>query len=125
MAGGNIVLGVAFGSARAAQAGLSALDTDKVKLTVSERNLPILLAVGRVLHRRGFTHLPTWIRGRILQRRMEARRDLDGLVADEEESKDRRLRIQARHDLFGRALDMADGYDWTTTYDVIRKAKGR
>jgi hypothetical protein len=125
MVGGNIVLGVAFGGARAAQSGLTALQSDILDLTTGQRNLAILLAAGRALRTAGYDRLPAWIHGRILERRMEARRDLGTLESSEDEVRERRKRIEARHDLYQQALEMSKSYDWTTSVDVIRKFRQR
>jgi hypothetical protein len=123
MVGGSAVLGVAFGGGRAAQMTLSAPEIDVLELTVGERNLAILLATGRILTELGYAHLPAWIRGRILERRMAARRGVDALAGGDQATKERIQRVQARHDLYERGLKMANGYSWTSSIDLLRRGR--
>jgi hypothetical protein len=119
MAGGSVVLGVAFGSARAAHDGLNAA-ADDLNIVVDARNLPILLATGRLLSQLEFAELSEWIRWRIMARGTETSQRLEKVVGDDEEAKGWRERLRTNQKLYERAFGMAKSYDWMSVYDIGR-----
>ena len=124
MAGGSVVLGVAFGSARAAHDGLNAA-VDDLNIVMDARNLPILLATGRLLSQLEFAELSEWIRWRIMERGSETSQRLEKVVGDDEEAKGWRERLRTNQNLYERAFAMAKSYDWVSVYDVVKNVRSK
>ena len=123
MAGGSVVLGIAFGGSKATYSGIKGLNIELLELTQALKNLPILLAVGRILKEMGCEYLPSTIAKLIFDRYQESERKYAYLYHQykEDKEKEKEKQLQRTTATYKAAWELAKDYSWVSGYEVYRK----